>query len=65
MYQISRIYLIHYAIYATKLTWHIFGCKEGQNDPITMKPDLNVLCYLSNVYTKFQKHVDKWMLIKT
>ena len=45
------------------MVWPTFGCKLGQNDQIVMQLKLDLLCYLLNVYTKFEidisKHVEE------
>ena len=47
---------------ADKWLWPIFGCKVGQNVPIGMKLELDVLHYILHVYkfqTDISKHVEK------
>ena len=42
-----------------KGVWSTFGWKVGQSDAIMMKLQLDMLCHLLNVYTKFQIDISK------
>ena len=46
-----------------EIIWLTFGFKVGRIILIAMKPELDMWCYLPDVYTKFQidisKHVNK------
>ena len=57
VYQIWRIYLDLWGHDCKKWVWLTFGCKLGESDPIVMQ--LDVLCHLLNVYTKFEIDISK------
>ena len=41
--------------------WPTFGCKSRQNDLLLIKLKLDVSCYLTNVYNKFQVDISKYI----